>query len=457
MITLYNLKEYVIDFIETNKSGETSKPSIIYFSIGSYCYSIKYNEKLKTNKKHWSKGENQQFPPFLFDFKLKNLDIPILIILIDPTFNDESPYVVSSSDNFLEKSWSTSHKFSNLYLSSFGLNVIKISDKILWGDMYNNSSQINFDFENLIVEICELISKPTNNTLMFYHEFTGSNVILLEHLIKKKASEFDFNKICIDITRGSNMSCYFNLLNPEFYPVIILDEFNKIKYINPDMLTNENKTNIIKQYKKITDDFKDFKDFNNILQVCDFLFQTQHQIILCLQIINSDKIILNYILNGILPIIRYFYVCNEKKIINLKMWGIHHLISLQNNIRAKYSVEYLDNRFMSSCLNTLNNVFDNIKLISSINQNELSDNLNELPNNPDHDENINFLKNEIISNLFIVMKEVLTDIVIKYEINILEVEKLINELKEIKDKYHMIDIYKKFISKLNINHMIFFI
>ena len=83
------------------------------------------------------------------------------------------------------------------------------------------------------------------NTLLFYHEFTGSNVLMLEQEVKKKATTFNPNKICIDITRGSDMSCYFNLSNPEFYPIISLDETNKLKYFNPDILSNNEKINII--------------------------------------------------------------------------------------------------------------------------------------------------------------------------------------------------------------------
>lgn len=444
MITLYTLKDYIIKFINSNDS------SIIYFSTGSYCHANKYNKELKTNIRHWGFEENQQFPPFLHDFKFLNLDVPILITLIDPAFNDDPPYIVSSSDSFLDKSWSTSQEFTNLYLSSFGLNVIKISDKILWSDK-DVKTQTNFNFSKLMIELCEYITNPLSNSILFYHEFTGSNVILFEHLVRKNTIEFNPNKICIDITRGADMSCYFNLSNPEFYPIITYDELNKLKYINPDLLTNYDKTKIIEKYKKFTTGFNDnlgdciFSKLN-----CNYLFQTPNEIILCFQIIKSDQVILNYISNGILPLIRYFYVCNENKNFNSKMWGIQHIISLINYIQNKCSIEYLDYKYFSNCLNTLNHIIDNIKLIDEINQNEFSNNPTN-PTNPDYNENIKFLKNEIIFNLYLVIKEILTDIIIKYQINTFEVEKLINDLSELKDKYNMINVYKKFISVLNIN------
>jgi len=434
MITLHTLKDYITKFINSNDS------SIIYFSTGSYYYVNEYHQESKTNIRDWEFKDNQQFPPFLHDFKFKNLDVPVLIILIDPIYNDEPPYIVSSSNNFLESSWSISEEFSNLYLSSFGLNVIKISDKIFWGDM-RNELQTNFNFEKLIIGLCEYVSKSSSNSLLFYHEFTGSNVILLENLVRKNTIQFNPNKICIDITRGANMSCYFNLSNPEFYPIITYDELNKLKYINPEMLTNDDKINIIEQYGKFITGFNDnlqdciFSKFN-----CNYLFQTPIEMVLCFQIIKNDQSILNNVSNGILSLIRYFNVYNENINFNLKIWGIEHLITLKNYIKNKC---FLDYRYTTKCLNTFNHIIDNIKLIDDINKNELND-------NPDYNENINFLKNEIIVNLYLIMKEILVDIVIKYQINIFEVEKLITNLQELKDKYNMIDVYKKFISKLNI-------
>jgi len=437
MITLHTLKDYIIKFVNSNVS------SIIYFSTGSYFNTNEHNQELNTNIRHWGFKDNQQLPPFLHDFKFKNLDITILIILIDQSFNDEPPYIVSSSDNFLEKSWTISQEFSNLYLSSFGLNVIKISDKILWGDICIES-QTDFNFEQLMVELCEYVSKPLSNTLLFYHEFTGSNVILLEHLIRKKTIQFNPNKICIDITRGADMSCYFNLSNPEFYPIITYDELNKLKYINPDMLTNDDKINIIVQYRKFTTGFNDnSQDSIFSKSNCNYLFQTPNEIILCFQIIKNDQVILNYVMNGILPLIRYLNVCNENKNFNLQMWGIRHLISLKNYIQNKSSIQYLDFKYTTTCLNILNHVIDNIELIEEINKNEITD-------NPDYNENINFLKNEIIFNLYHIMQEILINIVIKYQINVFEVDELITEFRELKDKYNMINVYKKFISKLNI-------
>ena len=74
MITLNTLKEYITNFIDTNYS------SVLYFSIGSYIPIDKVNKEIN-NVVNWKFEENQQFPPFIHDLKLKNYDIPILIIL----------------------------------------------------------------------------------------------------------------------------------------------------------------------------------------------------------------------------------------------------------------------------------------------------------------------------------------------------------------------------------------
>lgn len=126
------------------------------------------------------------------------------------------------------------------------------------------------------------------------------------------------------------MSCYFNLSNPEFYPVITYDELNKLKYINPDMLSNNDKINIIKQYGKFTIGFNN-NSYDCIFSKsnCNYLHHMPCEMILCFQIIKNDQIMLNYIMNGILPMIRYLYVCDENKNLNLHMWGVSYLFSLK--------------------------------------------------------------------------------------------------------------------------------
>lgn len=105
--------------------------------------------------------------------------------------------------------------------------------------------------------------------------------------------------------------------------------------------------------------------------------------------------------------------------------GCFVFIFIKNHIQNKCLIEYLDCKYNTTTINTLNHIIDNIKLIEEINQNELVDNL-------DYIENIKFLKYEIILNLYQIMQEVLIDIVVKYQINMFKVEELITELRQLK-------------------------
>lgn len=433
MIKLSNLENFLSQYISI-----LNNPSIIYIGGGTYCYSTNSDEK-----KNWNYEENQQFPPFLHDLKAKHQNIKILIVLIDPAFNlNTPPYIVNSTDQFYSESWKKSNKYENLFHSTLGIDVITIQDTIIWNKSNNNiekEEEDTFDFENFMVNLSNKVSISNSNTLMFYHEFTGSNVSELEQVVKKK-STFNSNKICIDITRGSNMSCYFNLSNPEFYPVILLDETtNKLKYINPDILSNNEKINIISQYKKFTKNFE-ISDSN-----CDYykfkpnyLLATNPKIILCFQIIKSDKIIFNTILNGLIPMIRYLFICENNTNINNKIWGISHLIYLKyyiNNLNCDYETE-------KYIFNQIEQIEEYINIVESINLN--------ISSNPNYDEIILNLKENIINGLFDIIKNILANILVKYNININIIDDLIINLKQISNKYEMTTCYKNFILNLNI-------
>ena len=329
-----------------------------------------------------------------------------------------------------------------------GLNVIKISASVIWGDNLINYKNI-FNFEQLMIEICNIVSKNTSNTLLFYHEFIGTNVIILEHLIRKKSIGFDSNKICIDITRGSDLSCYFNLSNPEFYPIVSISLLNKLKYINPNILSNDKKSNIISQYKKFTNGFDNNtnSDFSKINM--NYLFQIPEEIILCFQIIKHDKILLNHILDGIISLIRYFYVCTDNEKINMKMYGINYLFHLQYNIENQNSIENpcdenpCDGNIIC-CLDKINNIIENIQFIDELNCNK------HMYVEIEYENNINIIKQKIICNLFDIIKGILIDIFTKYKIDVFKIHNFIENLKGLSNKYDMMENYKKFIAILDI-------
>lgn len=418
MIELNNIEDFIFEYID---NLDNLKPNIIYIGTGTCYYS--------TNDKHWNYEDNQQFPPFLHDFKSINIDAQILVVLIDPNFTyDVPPYIVSSSDKFYSCSWDKSKEHINLFHSSLGIDVITIADSVVWG---NNLQEDNhtFDFENFMVKLCNKISEFDHNTILFYHEFTGANVMMLEQIIKNKSTNYNPNKICIDITRGSNMSCYFNLSNPEFYPIMLFDENDELQYIDPYTLPNDTKIQIVKQYKRFTDGFED-QDSN-----CDYspskpnyLLLTDLNIVLCFQIIKSDKIIFNLISDGLIPMIRYLYICDDELNINNKMWGINHITNL------KY--------YISDVSNQIECIKEDLNLIELINSN--------ISKNPDYKSTIRHLKEIIIDKLFDIIKNVLKNILVKYQIDEMMINDLIEKISKLSNKYEMLTIYNNFILSLNI-------
>lgn len=447
MSWLNDLKSNINNFLTTNPK------TILYFGIGSYHY--------KTNSETWNYENNQQFPPFLHDFKLKDDETKILIILIDPQFEkDPEPHIVQSTNTFLVNSWINQEQNDdlekknnsklNIYNSSLGIKVITIGECVNW---YSDDLNDFNDYENFITELCIKISdkKSNLNTILFYHEFIGTNVILFENKIKKKMSmyetiTFDESKICIDITRGAHMSCYFNLSNPEFYPIILIDYKNNIiKYANPQLLSNEEKMKII------SDNIKYTYGFNYELSDCIFsptkpnnLFEISSDTILCFQIIKFDKIILDLIQNGIIPLIRQLNVCKDNEFLNKKMWGISHIENLKTNLGFFQSISNFDKFANEYVINIINSILDNLLMIILIKDEKSFD------DNDDNEYILNSYKNTIINDLFDLVKIILTNILIKYKVDVIMIENFIFSFKNLDDKYELVKTYKNFISNLNI-------
>jgi hypothetical protein len=264
-------------------------PCIIYMGVGTHFYS---NE----NKNSWKHHENQQFPPFIHDFKINNIHIPIKIILIDSAFNDTIPYIVADNTNFLSDTWINDKHFSNVYHSEYNLSVYVFSTNIYWGNTYSSKSD-ELDIINLLVDIC--LNTISSNILFFYHEFTGNNPELLEFEIKKKI-QINSNKICIDISRGTDHGCYINLCDPINYPLIIYLD-NKLSYLNPSLIDYDDKISIINNIANITN----IENIENIEIVSNN--KEQYDYILYKQIINQDNLYLKKCKNLFIPLFRQFY------------------------------------------------------------------------------------------------------------------------------------------------------
>ncbi len=219
ILSIDNLSYYL-------KTRLIEQPTIIYFAIGSE--NLQYRESIMNSGDEnavtqnkiagkWKPHENQQFPPFLHDFKLSNMDVNIIIVLIDMEMSLR-PYIINEPERFYSDTWKDG-PYCNIYNSEYGIEVISIRECLGWDDEKTMFSSFKlFDIRPLMVDLCDYIL--STNTLLFYQEFTGNNTINLEYEIKEKYPYFDNKKVCIDITRGSDNSCFFDMDKPEAYPII---------------------------------------------------------------------------------------------------------------------------------------------------------------------------------------------------------------------------------------------
>jgi hypothetical protein len=198
-------------------------PSIIYIAIGS------------ANSKQWEPKDNQQFPPFLHDFKINNMNINIKIVLIDPLL-ESPPYITTTTDSFLSDAWYPDKDYNNIIHNEYNVDVFSYKTAAC---VTNDEHGINIS--ELLKTLANSVSQ--NNQLLFYHDYTGINTF-------KVNTELDIDvlsdKICIDITRGSDLSCCFDLSDPENYPYIKSKEGNKLFYVNPQSLKEDEKRYILK-------------------------------------------------------------------------------------------------------------------------------------------------------------------------------------------------------------------
>lgn len=410
-ILVTDLPNYIERFIST-------EPTMIYIGVGT-----EFNSSPTDYSQIWKPHENQQFPLFLSDSKSKFFDKKILIILIDCALSP-IPYIVSSNDNFLSNSWTKSSTNSNIFESELGVTVIGIKESIAWGN-YIKYNPISFDITEIMVESCKIVNNSTS--LLFYHEFTGVNSIYLYYEIEKRIP-INHKKICIDITKGADLSCYFNLSNPEYYPVITLDDKDVLTYINPSKLSNQEKNHIIQQYKNFSFD----KDTCPVKKFeLNPLIDKDDNFILFFQIIKQDKISFDLIKNSIISLIRQFYT-----ITNLDLYGSSMcIVKLFPDLKLRF--------------NTGNSMFQNIEtnlhLIDFLKTEKESN-----PQYVDYVKDVTKIKEQILLELYILLKDFLVNICVKYDINLDSVDQLISSFVTTHDKYQIIKIFDQFISS-NLN------
>ena len=382
MIQIDNLYSYIADFLMQNIVSST----VIYFAIGSESFN-----------RNWSPNENQQFPPFLHNFKIKNFNSKILVIIIDPLLA-EKPFIVQDNNSFLSNSWTFNEHLPNVFISNMGVEVIAIKSAITWQNktIFDNSLVHN-DITLLLIELYKLILNY--NTLLFYHEFTGVNVLLLEEVLENKICTnkhicFNKNKICIDITRGSDNYCFTDLSKPENYPLIQIND-NVISYINIDNINEDYKKELVSRFK-----------VNHNID-----YRTNDDYLLFLQILKKDYIMTNLLKETFITLFRQVYTSNNENIV----------------ISAKFLIkEFQISKFY---LKKYSNIIENIEL------------------NLDKIKCYNVDKNILLNDLCLIIYNIVVDIGYKYAFDENKITKFINKIIVIEDKYQINHLFDNFIAK----------
>ena len=406
---IHELEKYLIKYIESNE------PKIIYFGIGSEFY----NSNNKIN--FWKSNENQQFPLFLHDFKEKHMDIQIIIILIDINMSF-TPYLITEPNKFYSNSWTKDEEYLNIFRSKHKIDVITIKDEIYWDEFEKVNITELYNFTRLIIYLSEIISK-SDNCLLFYHEFTGKNVHKFENMINNFCYNFNFEKICIDITRGSDFSCYFDLSKPESYPIITYFE-NKLKYINPNMLKLKQKKKICTKYNK------NELNYSNIYYDNEF--------ILYKQIIQENLIILKLLNNTIVPFIR---IC----VIEPTLFITRDMTKF---IKEFTYLDYIQqNKEISECLTNAKKIYYNI--IKYINKNDFKYKL-ECKIDIKLDENFNQLINCFLENLYETIDLIIFKIGLSFNIKENLIYQLCWNIRNINDKYKISSLIQNYFLENNL-------
>lgn len=263
--------DYLIQtlFEDTDKT----KPCIIYMGVGTHC----------NDQDTWNYNTNQQLPAFLHDWKINNPTIPVKIILFDQaTITD--PYIITDTSLFFTDSFVKDTRYCNVYKSEFGIQVYSFALNVNWfNDNFNLKE--NYDITELIISIIKSVSE--SNHLFFFHEFTGRNPEFLEYEIKKLI-DFNEHKVCIDISRGKDLSCCVDFSEPENYPLIKLNQ-ESISWINAKFISLEKQEELIKKFTNKTiailecpyynSDMFDYYLFKHIVHNNRYIFNICKQII----------------------------------------------------------------------------------------------------------------------------------------------------------------------------------
>lgn len=278
-------------------------PTIIYFGVGSE-FDPKEPNSINTENNNqnqikispWEPSKNQQFPLFLQNFKYRNPDVNILIILIDMVMS-ERPFVVRENERFYSGDWKN-YPYSNVFQSEQNnITVCTFRETLSYTD--NN----NYNPISMLVQSIQLVL--VHDSLLFYHDFSGINSYIVDNLVRKNlqgVSLEDYrNKICIDISRGLEGNCFPSMDSPHLYPV--LKREGSLIHVDPRNLSPIEKTRL---YQKtctdiMSDDYK-----------VELFCEENVDLILFEQLKYLNQVEIYRISNAIFPIIRQLPNLDDK-------------------------------------------------------------------------------------------------------------------------------------------------
>ncbi len=342
-ISIYRKMKLSLEEIPNLLLNKLSKyPTIVYFGVGSEFNPGSTDSNNSSNQKNitpWTPAKNQQFPLFLQNFKYKNPEIQLLIVLIDPAIS-EIPYIVQETSSWYSGTFNNVSSYSNLFESyEFKITVCTIKTYVGFGkENLNEYSVLNMltDSANLIFE---------NDALMFYHDFSGNNPSIASKAVSKYfehlPKELYNSKICIDLSHGHEGDCFPSLDQPYLYPIISKEDY--LIYTSPFNVRPHEKIRIFSKFMQLKNQ-EDISNYTeNISNISEFkinLFdEPDTDLLLYIQLKNLNKLEIESIKNSVFPILRQM-IDIEEKLPDLK-WALNNLEKL------KLDHEDLNDKYLS--------------------------------------------------------------------------------------------------------------
>ncbi len=321
---------------ETIYNKVSSGPTIVYFGVGSEFNprdpnSMQLDENNNQNRlgaTPWEPNKNQQFPLFLQNFKYRNPDINILIILIDMVMS-ERPFIVTESDRFYSGDWANDG-YSNVFESrDNNITVCTFRETLSYSD------DKNYNPIPILLQSIQLVM--AHNSLLFYHDFSGINSYVIDSLIRKSLQEVpveDYrNKICIDISRGMEGDCFPSMDSPHLYPIIKRE--GSLIHLDPRNLSPIEKTRLYQKFYTSTNTEIMYNRYK-----VELFDEENIDLILFEQLKHLNEVEIYRVSNGVFPIIRQLPKMDNEPLPDFK-----YAIGFLNSLSTDYP------EIMEHCLN----------------------------------------------------------------------------------------------------------